>query len=327
MMQDSKFIPIDKKYTDPDYVNDICPFEIRFAFNSFAPYSFVKDGKKYPYIQRFESNSETCSGETMYPNDAEYGRIKRLYYQKELYTFIDDEIVCIDNDRLFYTFIERFKEGFERGYFEIKNNLEIENNAQTVFNIAVNESLSGLDTAYETHNYIKFLSDDLIFKSGVKTGRNYRAWQIILNKPYLYVDFFRKSEPLIGYYRWSLEYEIEKQTPFDAWGKKKGLEILLRYDIDPQLLEKVEKKMLDYGSLKLSVAVGDGEIKDILKANDKHRNIINRYDDLLRIHKDQKFVVTKMGRSRDLNVGTEKSSDKNRTDMITKILRGYGRIK
>lgn len=69
------------------------------------------------------------------------------------------------------------------------------------------------------------------------------------------------------------------------------------------------------------------EIKDILKANDKHRNIINMYDDLLRIHKDQKLVLAKMGRSSVLNVGTEKSTDKDRTDIIRTILRSYGRIK
>jgi hypothetical protein len=258
MMKVNKFIPIDKKYTDPDYVNDIQPFEIRFAFNSFAPYLGIKNGKKYPYNQRFvenKFNSETGSGDIMYyPNYVEDGEFMKLYKHKELYLLIDDEIVCIDNNSLLYPFIERFAEGFTKGYFEVKNNLEIENNEEKVFNIAINESLSGLDTAYEIHDveghYIKFLSDKLIFESGVKTGRNYRAWQVILDKPHLYIQLFRQSELLIGYYRWSLEYEIERKTPNDVWGRKKGLEILLKHDIEPQLLEKEENKMLAYGSLK-----------------------------------------------------------------------------
>lgn len=69
------------------------------------------------------------------------------------------------------------------------------------------------------------------------------------------------------------------------------------------------------------------EIKDILKADYKHRNIINMYDELLQTHKDQKLVLVKMGRSNVLNVGTEKSTDKDRTDIIRTILKTYGRIK
>ena len=112
MMQDKKFIPIDEKYRHPDYVNDIYPFEIRFAYNSFAPYSFIRDGRKLPYIQRFVENtfkSETGAGDiTYYPNIAEDDTLMKLYKEKELYTLIDDEIICIDNNSLLYPFIARF---------------------------------------------------------------------------------------------------------------------------------------------------------------------------------------------------------------------------
>lgn len=332
MMQDSKLTPIDEKYRSPDYVNDIYPFEIRFAFNSFAPYV-----NRNLFSDRFAENvfrSETGAGDIIYyPNQIEDSILMSLYRKKELYALIDAEIVCIKNDSLIYPFMALFQQGFTKGYFELKNNLEIENKEKIVFNIAINESLSGLDTAYEVHNFnghnIKLLSDELIFESGVKTGRNYRAWQVILDKPHLYIQLFRESENLVSFYRWNLDYETKRQDQRDSWGRKKGLEVLLTHDIDSKLLEKVEQKMLNYGSLEPAVASVENvkEIKDILKANDKHRDIINMYDDLFRIHKDQKLVLAKMGRSKDLNVGTETSSDKNRTDMITKILRGYGRIK
>lgn len=69
------------------------------------------------------------------------------------------------------------------------------------------------------------------------------------------------------------------------------------------------------------------EIKDILKANDKDRRIGNRFDELMITHKDKKTVLAIMGRQIDLEVGTETSTEKNKTDSIKRTLRGYGIIK
>lgn len=93
--------------------------------------------------------------------------------------------------------------------------------------------------------------------------------------------------------------------------------------------EKRENFINNYKNLLPSPApkaVGK-EIKDILKANEKHRHIINVYDELFAIHKDHGIVLAMMGRRTDLNVGTETSIDKDRTDIVRRMLKEYGRVK
>jgi hypothetical protein len=337
MMQDNRFVPISIEFQHHDYLFDDFPFEIKFAYCKSAPYVNTDDSLNNIAKNRFEEElflSETGAGNiTYYPNQSELLILAKLYRDKELYTLIDDEVVCIKDNSLLYPFIARFKEGFSRGYFELKNNLEIEKDKQSVFNIAVMNGKSGLDTAYEVHNFnghnIKFLSDELIYESGVKTGRNYRAWQIILDSPYLHIQLFRESEVLIPFYRWHLEREIEKNLPNDGWGVRKGLEILLTLDIDPKLLEKAEKKMLMYGSLKPAVRGGDKEkeFKLIKDATPKEAKIIEAFKVEMAkpLVKKESTALSNLGRRTDL--GIVGKNDKNRTDQIRVILQEFGVIK
>jgi hypothetical protein len=331
-MQDNRFVPISSKFQHHDYLFDDFPFEIRFAYRSFAPYVNTDDS---PNIAKNRFEEETFLSETgeceiiYYPNQSEFLILAKLYRGKELYTLIDDEVVCIKNNSLLYPFIARFAEGFLRGYFELKNNLEIEKDKQSVFNIAVMNGKSGLDTAYEVHNFngqnIKFLSDELIYKSGVKTGRNYRAWQIILDNPYLYIQLFRESEVLIPFYIWHWEREIEKNLPNDGWGERKGLEVLLTHDIDPKLLEKAKRKMLMYGSLKPKVA--SNGVKLIKDATPKEAQIIEAFKVEMAkpLVKKESTALSNLGRRTDL--GIVGKNNKNRTDQIRVILQEFGVIK
>ena len=323
-MQYNRFVPISNDFQNADYVGDAFPFEIRFAYNSFAPNLTQRR-------LRFEERtfkSETGSGDIIYYLDQlQESILMNLYRKQELFTLINDEVFCVKNNSFLYPFMASFAEGFTRGYFELKNNSEGETVERNVFNTAIRGSLCGLNNAYETYFHNgenkKFLTHELMNESGVKMGGNYKAWQIILDNPFLYLELFRTTEDLIGFYRWNLEREIEREDQRDTWGIKKGLEILLTHDIDPKLLEKVEQKMIEYGSL---IIEDKKKIKDILKANKKDKGIANRYAQLIEIHKNQKSVLSIVGRSIDLNVGTEKSSEKNKTDSIKRTLKSYGII-
>ena len=94
--------------------------------------------------------------------------------------------------------------------------------------------------------------------------------------------------------------------------RKNALDVAIqRLTIKPPAPEKIEDRK---------------EIKDILKANDKDRRIGNRFDELMITHKDKKTVLAIMGRQTDLEVGTETSTEKDKTDSIKRTLKKYGII-
>ena len=118
---------------------------------------------------------------------------------------IDENNVEIKgNKNIIYNLLNEYGNGFRKGYndfdnlvkpddnlFKLENNqiaFKVFSEIDTVFNIA------GFTYTFGVNTELK-ITKKLMFESGYKWGKKYRAWEIILNNVPLFEPFFEKFKP------------------------------------------------------------------------------------------------------------------------------------
>ncbi len=243
------FIPI-----QTDFLFDRVPFEIAMSYSFPVP---DIENFRYRYIRVQRNNFFFYSEYISWSNFTEHLEAGKLF---------DEELNKLSFENL-DPYFNIYADGFIKGYTEFDNRI---NNTTKIFKNdtpAINKiyeyaisSIGGL-TCYNSKVKNKKIYDivtkDLWYEAGIKEGEKYRAWVLIIDSPFQYLDLFRNAPYFETYCRRAYKFWENKQGG-EGW-KERLSKILLDFDkTKPEQTATHREMMLAYN---YKIKVGKAEFK------------------------------------------------------------------
>lgn len=189
--------------------------------------------------------------------DLSFYTIKDTYYDfremlndAKIYT---ENLELVNNENI-ATYYESYGNGFYNGYNNYDNKLETKlsifkseaDKAKQIFE-TIKDNNGGLlhfSSGWINDKRVKILSKELWLSSGIAMGENYKAWEIVLAKYWLFEGLFLEYPPFIETCKLSLDFFSKDEEYLGIYKRlleitKQPTAITLESNLKPEQLNKI----------------------------------------------------------------------------------------